>query len=623
LTNKGPYSDTGTEAGRLTGQAFPDNKVTKEGKFDLPLRTIQGVPFGGYVDTGRYGLVAQMFSPIEMDEFGFDVVHGFVGRGRVLPQMDLLKGRADLAIIMDARGVGMQAMLTADSFNLPGPFHINGGFLALAAQYPGGITASGRINFVVDKLATGYFEASIGTSEQFGVKGRLNFDSSMFQPAYLEMAYSDGRWRMEGSLTVPEGKVNGIKRATATVKIDGDVISAEGDFESSLKGLQGGKLGLVYDPAVGTTITGALTLGRLPGIEGGEVKAKVAQRTDGQGWSLAGEVTARPAIPGVTGTIIGRYEDGAFSAIADLGYKRGMLDGKVRLGVTNQKVGPDRQPTGPPIPDYFLVYGAGRVTLQLTPWLIGAAEIDIRPNGTIAVAGRIGLPDQFTLFDRRELNREIFSLGIDIPIIGIAFAGQRIGIFATIRGGLNLVAGIGPGQLLGTGVEVRYDPDREDATTVEGETRLLIPADAGLRLFVQGGVGAGIPLVSATAGIELGGQLGLAGALTAGVHLLWTRSRGLVMDAEAGLSVQPRFRFTADIFALVTAGIGPFTKELYSQKWAVAAFEYGADLRFGVVLPVHAENGSFDFSFDRMRFEYPSIDPGQIARDVLKQVLDR
>ncbi|MEU9497247.1 hypothetical protein [Streptomyces sp. NPDC048196] len=48
--------------------------------------------------------------------------------------------------------------------------------------------------------------------------------------------------------------------------------------------------------------------------------------------------------------------------------------------------------------------------------------------------------------------------------MGVAVAGQRIGIFATIRGGLDLVAGIGAGQLRGTGIEVSYDPDRDDAT---------------------------------------------------------------------------------------------------------------------------------------------------------------
>ncbi|MEU9497246.1 hypothetical protein [Streptomyces sp. NPDC048196] len=155
-----------------------------------------------------------------------------------------------------------------------------------------------------------------------------------------------------------------------------------------------------------------------------------------------------------------------------------------------------------------------------------------------------------------------------------------------------------------------------------GDTRLVIPADAGLRLFVQGGIGAGIPVVSATAGIELGGQLGLAGQLTADVHLLWTRSRGLVLNAEAGLSAQPVFRFTADAFGLVTADLLLTTVELYQRKGKLAAFDYGSILTFGVFLPLHAEGGRLDFGFDRMRFEYPSIDAAELVRGVLRRIID-
>ncbi|MFC5219688.1 DUF4157 domain-containing protein [Streptomyces coerulescens] len=613
---------TGQEVGLVTGTALEGNGVTSEGEFKFPLRGIQGVGYGGYVDTGRYRLVAKMFSPVEMDSLDFDVVNGFVGRGRILPNLPLLAGKADIGIVMDERGVGVSALLTSDSFNLPGPFRVTGGHILLAAQYPAGLSATGRLNFELEKLAKGWFEATLETGRPFGVSGELDFDSDLFTRARLGVGYRDGKWAVTGELGIGEGKVTGIKQAAAKVAVDGEKILASGTFESSLRGLQGGRLGFAYDPTTGTTIEGELTLGRLPGISGGVVKAKVAQRKDGRGWSVAGEITAQPAIPGVTGSVTGRYDDGAFLAEAALGYQRGLLSGQLRLGLTNQPVGPDGRPAGPPQPNLLSVHGGGELSLKLTPWLIGTARVVVRPNGTIAVAGRIGLPDAFELFARRELNRRLFSLGIDIPIVGVAVAGQRIGIFATIRGGLDLVAGIGPGQLHGTGLEIRYDPDREDATQVEGDTRLLIPADAGLRLFVQGGIGAGIPIVSATAGIELAGQLGLSGQLTAGVRLLWTRSRGLLLDAEAALRVQPTFRFTADAFVLVTADLVISTVELYQKRWNLAAFDYGSNLAFGVVLPLHAEAGRIDFSFDRMRFEYPSIDPAELARGVLRRVID-
>ena len=144
-----------------------------------------------------------------------------------------------------------------------------------------------------------------------------------------------------------------------------------------------------------------------------------------------------------------------------------------------------------------------------------------------------------------------------------------------------------------------------------------------MRLFVQGGVGAGIPVVSATAGVELAGRLGIAGALSAGLNLRWTRSSGLVLDAEASLIASPVFRFTADAFVLVQAEILWVTKEIYSRKWKLAAFDYGSALTFGITLPVHAERGDFQFSFDRLRFTYPSIDPAETARGVLRSIFDR
>ena len=62
------------------------------------------------------------------------------------------------------------------------------------------------------------------------------------------------------------------------------------------------------------------------------------------------------------------------------------------------------------------------------------------------VTGKIGLPSVLEIFKEKKLEKNIFKIGIDIPIVGVAVAGQRIGIFANISGGLDLSAGIGPGE---------------------------------------------------------------------------------------------------------------------------------------------------------------------------------
>jgi hypothetical protein len=539
LDRVGDAVQPGAEVGSLTVAPFHNNRYVRSRPVRLPLTGMAGVDYGGAISSqSARGLIQAEFngaSPIEWDELDFDVVRGFVARGVIHPTIPVLR-EAELAVIVD-NDVVVQLSLSAGDITLPGPLSITSGMVVGRIGLRERPNITGGFALEVKDLAQGSVRVGYDPDHGFSFDGHLGTMPDKPYTAAVDVGYHDGQWSARGNVAIGPGKVTGISSGRAEVQLAGERISAEGQFESSFRGLTGGRLSFTQDPQTGTTIAGSLTLGRLPGIEGGEIAARVQQGAGAAGWSLAGSVTARPAIPGVTGTITGQYADGAFAAEADLGYQRGMLNGRLRLGVTNQAVGADGRPGGPPVPNHMVVFGRGALSLQLTPWLIGTAMVEVRPNGTIAVAGRIALPDNFTLFDRRELNRRIFSIGIDIPIVGIAVAGQRVGIFATVSGGLDLVAGIGPGQLLGTGVTVSYDPDREDATRVEGDTNLVVPADAGLRLYIRGGVGAGIPLVSAEAGVELGAELGLAGRLSAAAHLVWTRAQGLVFDAEAGITV--------------------------------------------------------------------------------------
>ncbi len=623
MTHVGDEVVPNSKVGEISVFARYKGEWIRDKQVKLDVMGMTGVRYGGVVTsaaaTEKFGQVFKYGSPFAFDTLDLDLNRGFSGRATLRPSLEVLRN-AEIAIVVENGEIAIETTISAAELTLPGPIVVTRG--AIHARIGTSLSPSvgGELAFELRNLAQGFVRLGFDETDGFSFHGDLATLPDKPYTAEGHVQYQRGAWSLQGTVSVGPGRITGITRGHAAVSLAADRLSAEGEFTSSFRGLTGGRLSLVEDPATGTTIAGSLTLGPLPGIEGGEVAASV-QQTPAGAWSLSGSVTARPSIPGVTGTITGRYEDGAFLAEADLGYHRGMLDGRVHLGVTNQAVGPGGRPAGPPVPGRLVVWGGGSLRLQLTPWLIGTATVEVRPNGTIAVAGEVALPETFTLFDRRELHRRLFSIGIDIPIVGIAVAGQRVGIFATVSGGLDLVAGIGPGQLLGTGVRVSYDPDREDATTVEGNTRLVVPADAGLRLFIRGGVGAGIPLVSAEAGVELSGQLGLAGQLTAQAHLLWTRSQGLVFDAEAGLTVQPKFTFTADLFALVSIGIGWLSKDIYDEHWRLASFEYGSDLRFGVFLPMHAEAGRFDFSFDRMRFEYPSIDPTEIAGGVIRHIV--
>jgi hypothetical protein len=267
------------------------------------------------------------------------------------------------------------------------------------------------------------------------------------------------------------------------------------------------------------------------------------------------------------------------------------------------------------------LYGGGSLTLKLAPWLQATAAVRLLPNGEVEVTGEIGLPSSLDIFPEKRLDKNIFTIGIDIPIIGVAVAGQRIGIFANISGGLDLSAGIGPGQLQELGLRVTYNPDHEEQTHVSGGAKLHIPAHAGLRLFVRGGLGAGIPIVSAQAGLEIGGQLGLEGALDAGVQVDWTPLRGLVLDASGEIYAEPKLKFDIAGFVLVEADLLLTTVELYSKRWQLAAFEYGSGLRLGVKFPIHYEEGRpFDISLSDVQFQVPDINPTALLSDLIKRI---
>jgi hypothetical protein len=343
-------------------------------------------------------------------------------------------------------------------------------------------------------------------------------------------------------------------------------------------------------------------------------------------YDVAARGTAVPRIPGVDGTINVAYAGGIFSAEGAASYQRGPMSGQVQVGVTNGPVeGPvqaaPRQRGGGGA-GALRAYGGGRVSLRLAPWLQGTIGVRLMPNGEMEVSGEVGLPAALTLFNQKQFNRNLFRAPtLDIPIIGVAAAGQRIGIFFTLTGGLDANASIGPGQLRDLALGVTYNPDRPEQTRVRGRANLHVPAEAGLRMFIRGGLGAGIPIVSASANLEIGGRLGLEGALNAGVQVDWTPARGLVIDALGEIMVRPAFTFDVSALLLVEADIGITSFELYSRRWNLASFRYGTNMQFGLRFPVHYEEGKpFNISLNDIQFIRPEIDPISTARGIMRRL---
>ena len=614
----------GNGQGSLSGMAFKDGKIGEPKPFSVPIKPLKGVSWGGVVAPGSINYwSAKAFSPIQFPEVEFDPRRGFLARGLVpKPSIKLLED-VQIAVVLDGN-VGIEATVYGGDLKLPGPFKVKGGSLTLGVG-TGGITARGDIFFSIEKLAEGRIGAAAsmkgGGATSFDLEGELKFDTKMFKRAEVKVSYKDGKWGGEGDLEVAKDAIKGIKSAKAHVSVKDDKLDASGEFETSIKGVKKGTVGLKYAEATGMEITGAIELGDMPGVKSGKVDATVKEGANG--WTLSGGVTIVPSIPGVAASITGRYEDGAFDVTGAIAYERGIAKGSLTIGVTNATVGDDGKPSGPPQPDGAITaYGQGSVTLTITPWLKGTVGLKLKPNGEIEVSGEVALPSSFEVFPEKKVEKQLVSIGLDIPIVGVAVAGQRIGIFATIRGGVSISAGFGPGQLKDVALRVTYNPDHPDDTTVTGTGTFYVPANAGLRLSVDGGIGAGIPVVSATAGVSIYGEIGVQGAASASATVNWTPVAGIVMDAKGELSVQPKFKFGIDAFVEVTADLLLTTIELYKKKWKLASFEYGSNLTFGLVFPIHYESGKpFDISFDQVEWKYPDIDPGELLPGLMKQLV--
>jgi hypothetical protein len=297
-----------------------------------------------------------------------------------------------------------------------------------------------------------------------------------------------------------------------------------------------------------------------------------------------------------------------------------MLAGQLQIGATNRPVDDEGNPGAGATPE-LRAFGGGELTLTLAPWLAATAGVRLLPNGEIEVTGRIGLPSSLEVFPAKRFDRNLFNVNIDIPIIGVSVAGQRIGIFATVGGGMDLTAGFGPGTLRDLQLSVTYNPDHEDQTRVEGAAEFFVPADAGLRLNIHAGLGAGIPIVSASLTLEIGGKLGIEGAARAGVQVSWTPTQGLDLAAEAEIYAEPKFTFDISGRLLVEADLLFTEIELYSKRWQLAQFEYGSGLRLGAKFPIHYREGQpFDISLDDIQIEKPDIDPMALLSGLVERI---
>ena len=611
--------------GSLSARVFDRNRTITGKLLNVAMIEESGLQYTLRTDTAsiraamRNLLSSPTMSPIEIYEATLDEDAIRVS-GVLRPSLPFFRDGIEIDIAAEGDDVMLSKTFSASDFNFPGPVQVTSSDLTVTAG-SGGIEATGNLEFEVERVGRGTLSGATSSSGKFGVAGAFDFDSSLFNPAQIKLSYEDDKFGGGGELGIKPDTVRGIKSAKITATIDGESWKAEGTVEPDVPGIKSGTLEAAYNPETGFEIGGSLVLGDdIPAVKSGTLEAKLKPRPDEEGYALSASGDIVLDIPGVDASVNASYDDGAFTAAGTVAYEKGMLEGAATFGVTNRAIA-DGQPTEEAT-DKLTAFGSGLVTIQIAPWLEGRVGITLLPNGEIEVSGSIGLPDAIDIFPEKSLDKNILRIGVDIPIVGVAAAGQRIGIFANVSGSLDARAAIGPGQLREVDLSVKYNPDRESETTVTGNASFVVPASAGLRLAVRGSLGAGIPVVSASAGLEVGGELGLEGEASAAVAVDWTPMRGLELNAQGRLMVQPQFTFDISGFALVELDLWLKTIELYSKRWQLASFTYGSGMQFGLIFPItYREGQPFDLSLSDIKFVYPDIDPQALISGLVKQVV--
>ena len=594
----------------------------------IPVKRYPGSKYAGYITkqsikSSLYGLRIKKASPVEILELDL-LPTGISAYGHILPSIPIFEGNPIEFFISNGE-IRVSKTFPIEEINVPPPFEITDSSLTIFASSRNGLGLTGETNFAINQVGEGHISATASTASGFELEGAFNFDSELFDPAEINMEYKDNIWTIGGEIGIPEGKLRGIKSATITATYSENNFSATGEAELDVPGVERGNMAFSFGEE-GFSFSGDFNLNSdIPGITGGSVSASVAKPAGAEQYEIMVSGTAQPDIPGISTSLTITYDNGALTIEGSAAYSRGMLSGSIEVGATNRPIGEDGQPAGDP-DETMRVYGGGELTLQLTPWLAATAGVRFLPNGEIEVTARLAA-ESYEVFGRKEVNRNLFTAPtIEIPLFAIPLGPKSIGLVAQIGGGLDFTAGFGPGELRDISAEITYNPEREDETTLSGHGEFAIPADAGLTLRGDLGLGVSVAIASLSGGIELTGELGLEGEAAAEVDLNWGPQTGLSLDATGRITVNPKFLFEINAFARASLGVGFLS---VSETWRhnLAGFEWGPDIQFGLVFPINYQEGeTFDMSFDDIEVIYPDLDivnmSKGLARDIKNDLFD-
>ncbi len=381
--------------------------------------------------------------------------------------------------------------------------------------------------------------------------------------------YRADQW--SGKITVESGqiKIPYLKTASVVVTIDNAGPAASGHVLLGLPGDNEVDLEVSRKPGAGFVYTGKGDF-KVPGLH------PVLLTFSYAGDSLTARGTTGIDVRGFTGTLIVHYRDGVISGEGTISGKKGranLQEAKIRYSGKTGKFS-----------------GSGLLSYQVSENLIATAGVDIPEEGPVKVKGALTFPKPIELFKAFGSQITVFKMPtIKIPIPGASIG--PVGLVVTIDGAILASYRIGPGELQDTKIAADFQPFEESKDLkVDLQSRLAIPAQAGIAGSVRAALAIDAVIASVSGGITVTASVNLGGGVFIAFAAHYEKDR---FTAQATPEITAGLVLGLDVDADVRAqaGIGPFSVET-AKVWHLKQFRYDTGLKFGMKAPISYDSAA-------------------------------
>ncbi|WP_299441112.1 DUF4157 domain-containing protein [uncultured Aquimarina sp.] len=633
ITSKTFNTEEGTENSGVLGSfnfELKENEVADAtDATPIQVNRYRGARYAGFLDVNRFflsqynwqGFGIKKFSPVTFERAIMDPQRGLVIRGKVNPTLSLIEGTT-LDLEVASGDISVSKIFDTGSFSFPSPFEINDSSLELSLSIKKGLKVKGKVDFGINQVGEGSISAVASKAGGLELTGTFNFDSKLFDPAEIKVAYKDNIWTIGGEIGIPEGKVPGVEKATLTVSYSENNFAAEGEADLDVPGVDSSRLGVKYGEN-GFSVEGEFALNSdLPGIKSGNVKAKIAKKEGAEDYDIFVSGKAKPDIPGIDSEIDITYDNGALliQGKTKVKLEKSKADGEVTIGITNQVIGADNKPTGE-ISESWSVFGSGDVSFVLTKGIVAKAKVVLQPNGDILVSGGVELDRSDKKPKEKTFDKNLFKIG---PPDIILFA-LPIGVSLTlgIEGRADIYASFIPPYF--KELQLSFDnfnlTKPEENTEIAGKIIVAMSGKGGVKLSLT--LSATLSALIAKVTGSLIGSIGLevnAEAL-AELGAKWSNENGLEIE-KGEISLEADAQFLAELKGKIRVYLDLWLAEIdiWEEELEIAKVKFGDSLKVGFKLPLSTENGELKAGeINKDSFTYPDVSSDSEQQKIVEQ----